>query len=130
MKKTPLTYARELHAALSSSDPSERAAITRGFLAGLARSRKSALRPRILEAFKWVALAVEGRRPGMIITARKLDEATRREAQNIWKNVAFEERTDPSLMGGAVVEIEDSRIDGSVRARLENLKRALINANN
>jgi F-type H+-transporting ATPase subunit delta len=126
MRKTPLIYARELHAALSSAAPSEHAAIVRGFLAGLARSRKTALRPRIVEAFRWLSLAVEGRRPGRITTARGLDEATRREARKIWKNVVFEERTDPSLLGGAVVDVEDSRIDGSVRTRLENLKRALI----
>jgi len=126
MRKTPLIYARELHAALSAAAPSERDALVRSFLAGLARGRKSSLRPRIVEAFKWVALAVEGLRPGRIITARKLDEYSRREAGEIWKNVVFEERTDSSLLGGAIVDIEDSRIDGSVRTRLENLKRAMI----
>jgi F-type H+-transporting ATPase subunit delta len=126
MRKAPLTYARELHVALGSAAAADRPAIVRNFLAGLARGRKSSLRPRIAEAFKWVALAAEGRRPGRLITASALDEATRREAQAIWKNVMFEERTDPSLLGGAVVDIEDTRIDGSVRTRLENLKRALI----
>jgi F0F1-type ATP synthase delta subunit len=130
MKKTPLIYARELYAALSSTPPAGRPEVAREFLAGLARSRKSSLRPRIVEAFTWLALAIEGRRPGRIVTARVMDASTRREAQRIWKNVAFEERIDPSLLGGAVVEIEGTRIDGSVRARIESLKRALTNANN
>ena len=129
MKKTPLTYARELHSVLMSAGVADRPAIVRSFLIKLARSRKTALRPRIAAAFRWVALGAEGRRPGRIITARTLDEGLRREAGKIWKNVVFEERTDPSLLGGAVVEIEDTRIDGSVRTKLNALKRAIAQPN-
>jgi len=60
MKKTPLTYACELHAALVSVDEAHRAIVVRGFLEGLARSRKTNLRPRIVTAFNDLALAIEG----------------------------------------------------------------------
>lgn len=125
MKKTPLVYARELHAKLSVADASERRPLIRGFLAGLSRERKSSLRPRILAAFSWLALAAEGRRAGRIVTATKLDETTRHKIEKQFKNVVFEERIDPSLLGGAVIEIEDARIDGSVRTQIKSLKRAL-----
>jgi len=130
MKKTPLTYARELYATLSSSDEAHRTAVVREFLAGLARSRKTNLRPRIVAAFNELALAVEGYRSGVFTTAAVPDAATRAKLKAAFKNVIFEERTDPSLLGGAIVEVEDTRIDGSVRAKLNALKHAITNANN
>lgn len=129
MKKTPLTYARELHSAMLVADPQGRRRLVRDLLAGLARARKSSLRPRIVTAFTWLALAAEGRRAGRIITAKKLDDATRAKAKKLFKNVIFEERTDPSLLGGAIVEVEDTRIDGSVRTKIDALKRAIAHTN-
>jgi len=125
MKKTPLTYARELHAALASADESHRPAVVRAFLEGLARARKTNLRPRIATAFNELALAIEGYRSGTFTTARETDAATRAKFKKAFKNVIFEERTDPSLLGGAVVEVEDTRIDGSVRAKIDMLKKEL-----
>jgi F-type H+-transporting ATPase subunit delta len=128
MKKTPLTYARELHSALLAVPASSRPKLVRAFLAGLSRSRKSNLRPRILAAFTWIALAAEGYRSGRITTCVGLDAAMRAKINKTYKNVIFEERTDPSLLGGAVVEVEDARIDGSVRAKLDSLKHMIAHS--
>ena len=125
MKKTPLTYARELHAALAAADDAHRPAVVRDFLSRLARSRKTNLRPRIVTAFNELALAIEGYRSGTFTTAREPDAATRTKLKAAFKNVIFEERTDPSLLGGAIVEVEGTRIDGSVRAKLERLKQEI-----
>ena len=125
MKKTPLTYARELHAALLHSGEAGRPAVVRDFLAGLARARKTNLRPRIVAAFNWLALAAEGYRAGTVTTARALDEVGRAKLKKTFKNVIFDERIDPSLLGGAIVEVEDARIDGSVRTKLNALKRTI-----
>jgi F-type H+-transporting ATPase subunit delta len=129
MKKTPLTYARELHAALMSTDEAHRAIVVREFLAGLARARKTNLRPRIVSAFNELSLAVEGYRSGIFTTATEPDAAIRAKLKKTFKNVIFEERTDPSLLGGAIVEVEDARIDGSVRAKLEALTQTIIGSN-
>lgn len=125
MKKTPLTYARELHAALAAADDAHRPAVVRDFLTRLARSRKTNLRPRIVTAFNELALAIEGYCSGTFTTAREPDAATRAKLKAAFKNVIFEERTDPSLLGGAIVEVEGARIDGSVRAKLERLKQEI-----
>ncbi len=130
MKKTPLTYARELHAALLSESEAGRPLVIREFLAGLARARKTNLRPRIVAAFSELALSAEGYSAGTIATANKLGEAERAKIKKAFKNVVFEERIDPSLLGGAVIEVEDARIDGSVRAKLDALRNAITNANN
>ncbi len=129
MKKTPLAYARELHAALVAAEDGERAPVIRRFLAGLSRTRKTNIRSRIVAAFSELALASEGRRAGVIVTARPLDAALRVQVARQFKNVIFEERTDPSLLGGAVVEVEDVRIDGSVRSQLDSLKSVIARTN-
>ena len=129
MKKTPLTYARELHAALAAADDAHRPAVVRDFLSRLARSRKTNLRPRIVAAFNELALAVEGYRAGVFTSAREIDAPTRAKLKQTFKNVIFEERTDPSLLGGAIVEVDDTRIDGSVRAKLEALTQTIIGSN-
>jgi F0F1-type ATP synthase delta subunit len=125
MKKTPLTYARELHAALLDANEAGRPQVIRSFLASLARTRKTNLRPRIVVAFNWLALAAEGYRAGTVTTAHTLEGSTRSKLKKIFQNVIFEERIDPSLLGGAIVEVEDTRIDGSVRAKLDALKRTI-----
>jgi F0F1-type ATP synthase delta subunit len=125
MKKTPLVYARELHAKLSVADTSDRVLLIRGFLASLSRERKSGLRPRILAAFSYLALAAEGRRAGRIVTVAKLDETTRHKIEKQFKNVVFEEQIDRALIGGAIIEVEDARIDGSIRTQIKSLKRVL-----
>jgi len=51
----------------------------------------------------------------------KLESLTRQK-------VTIHTRIDPSLIGGTVIRIDDSLIDGSVRTRLDSLKRELIGA--
>jgi F0F1-type ATP synthase delta subunit len=41
------------------------------------------------------------------------------------RDVAIEAAVDPEVIGGVVVQVGDQIIDGSVRARLEALKRQL-----
>ncbi len=125
MKKTPKTYARELHESLRGANSSRAREIIRAFLAELRRSRKFGLLQRIAEAFVWIALSEEGYRAGTITTARALDASVRARVKKKFGNVVFEEKVDPSLLGGAVIEVEDCRIDGSVRAKLEALKRMI-----
>jgi F-type H+-transporting ATPase subunit delta len=125
MKKTPLTYARELHTALLGASEAGRPRVIREFLAGLARARKTNLRTRIIAAFSELALSAEGYLSGTITTANKLGDSERAKLKKTFKNVIFEERTDPSLLGGAIVVVEDTRIDGSVRAKLNALKHTI-----
>lgn len=43
------------------------------------------------------------------------------------KRIELRERIDPALMGGALVRIEDTIIDGSVRGHLRRLRQRLLN---
>lgn len=128
MKKTPLSLARELHLSLLSVAPVSRPAVIRSFLQGLARTRKSHLRSRIVAAFQTIALAAEGRRVGKITTATPLDHALLAHAEKMFANVVFESKTDPAVLGGAIVQIEDLQIDGTVRAQINALKKTLAHS--
>jgi F-type H+-transporting ATPase subunit delta len=46
-------------------------------------------------------------------------------ARRLGKTVTLETRVDASILGGVVAQIGDDVIDGSVRGRLERLRRRL-----
>ena len=61
-----------------------------------------------------------------------LSEAMRekvlRKLQEITGKCVIEEHVDPSILGGMVIQVGDTRIDGSMARRLEELKKSLLNA--
>ncbi len=65
-----------------------------------------------------------------VTTAFPLDEGQREKikkkmAEITGKKIEMSEKTDSSLVGGIVVDYGDTRMDGSVKTRLENLKESL-----
>lgn len=65
-----------------------------------------------------------------VTTAIPLDEATKQElarrlGQALGKKVMVEARVDASVIGGMVARVGDLLLDGSVRTRLEGLRRSL-----
>jgi F-type H+-transporting ATPase subunit delta len=125
MRKTPITYARDLHAVLMSTGREMRPAVIHSFLSDLSRKRKGNLKHRILREFSRLALAVQGRRVGEITTAHELDEETRKKIAKKYPNVVFEEKVDKEIIGGMIMEIEDTRYDGSIKTNINNLKNIL-----
>ena len=76
-----------------------------------------------------LAGAVEAR----ITSSRKLNEVDRAQleaqiAKLAGAHVRASYTEDPSLLGGAIVEIGSTIYDGSVRAQLQQLKQRLVNA--
>ncbi len=54
-------------------------------------------------------------------------EALRAELQRQWnREVVMEAKVDPEILGGAVLQIGDQVVDGSIRARLDALKANLV----
>lgn len=65
-----------------------------------------------------------------VTTAIPLDQGerdllTQRLSRQTGKQVRLQESVDPALIGGVVAQIGDEIIDGSVRGRLERLRRVL-----
>jgi F0F1-type ATP synthase delta subunit len=44
----------------------------------------------------------------------------------VGRKVVMDDTVDPSIIGGFIARIEDILIDGSIRQRLESLKKSLV----
>ena len=102
----------------------------RNFLGILARRDRLELVPEIAAYFRRLTNEHYGIAVAQVTTAVPLDAAQRelvatRLSARIGKRVILEEQVDPSILGGVVAQIGDDVIDGSVRGRLERLRRSL-----
>lgn len=66
-----------------------------------------------------------------IITAITIDDGTQETIKNklaqlLSKQIEVQSVVDPAIIGGMVIRIEDSIIDGSIKGQLDNLKQQLI----
>ena len=100
------------------------------FLAILARRDRLDLVPEIAQVFRRLLNEHRGIAVAQVTTAVPIDERQQsliasRLGQRVGKSVTVETRVDPSILGGVIAQIGDNVIDGSVRGRLERLRRAL-----
>ena len=88
------------------------------------------LLPEIALAYRELLNRARGIATAHVTTAIPLDDAARAEVaarltQYTGQRVQLEASIDPTIMGGVVARIGDLLIDGSVRGRLESLRRRL-----
>lgn len=62
------------------------------------------------------------------MTPGDLEEVRQRVSAKLGKNAVVKQNVDESLIGGIVLKVGDSLIDGSVKTQLETLKRRLVAA--
>ena len=97
----------------------------------LVRKRRVALADQIGEAFRQRLNTVRNITEASVVTAVPLSDDARlavAEAVHRYTNaetVQLTESVDPDIIGGAVIQIGDRIIDGSVRTRLSTLRRSL-----
>jgi F-type H+-transporting ATPase subunit delta len=88
---------------------------------------------QVADAFNRLADAVEGIAHAEVTTAIALPAGQvaaieKRLSDSLGKNVIAKATTDPSIIGGIVVQVGDHLVDGSVRTRLKQLRRELEGA--
>jgi F-type H+-transporting ATPase subunit delta len=64
----------------------------------------------------------------MALTAAARDKITKRVAEAAGRRVELAERVDPHIIGGLVLRVGDVIVDGSVQARIRQLRRRLATA--
>lgn len=97
----------------------------------LVRKRRVALADQIGDAFRARLNAQRGIADATVTTAVPLTDEARSAVEDAVRRytgadtVALSEAVDSEIIGGAVVQIGDRIIDGSVRTRLSTLRRSL-----
>jgi F-type H+-transporting ATPase subunit delta len=62
-----------------------------------------------------------------VTSAHEITDETRKALDTIASGAEIKERVDDRLIGGAVIRIDDKRIDGSITGKLRRLKMELSN---
>ncbi|MBW8771162.1 MAG: F0F1 ATP synthase subunit delta, partial [Gemmatimonadetes bacterium] len=101
------------------------------FLQTLVQHRRQMLIPAIAEEYYNLVDAAEGRIHARVTVARETDEAGRASiagqlSRMFGKEVVPHINVDPAIMGGVVVHVGDTVLDGSVRKRLATLRRRML----
>jgi F-type H+-transporting ATPase subunit delta len=104
--------------------------LTTRFLGVLAANRRLAKLPAVIAAFKAIAAAQRGEVTATVTSAHPLSadqlaalktRLTVREGRTVMLTAAV----DPDLLGGLVVTIGSTRIDASIRTRLNSLAQSM-----
>ena len=103
---------------------------TRNLLVLLVHRGRLGLLPDVAAAFRERLNRERGIVTAFVTTAAPLDDAGRTElgtrlATYAGRQVRMEMSVDPGLIGGVVARIGDQLLDGSVRGRLQTLRRRL-----
>jgi F-type H+-transporting ATPase subunit delta len=101
------------------------------FLQTLIANRRQMLIPEIAEEYLNLVDEAEGRLHARVTVAKETDDAGRDAiAQHLsrmfGKQVVPHLTVDPSIMGGVVVHVGDTVLDGSVKKRLASLRRKML----
>jgi F-type H+-transporting ATPase subunit delta len=101
------------------------------FIETLVRNRRQTLIPEIAHEYFDLVDEVENRLHANVVVAREADERTtkliaERLSKAFNKTVVPHLTVDPRILGGAIVRIGDTVMDGSVRRRLGALKHKML----
>lgn len=101
------------------------------FLQTLVRNRRQMLIPNIAREYMDLVDAAEGRMHAAVTMAREPEEAdrqvlTRELSRAFGKQVIPHVTVNPAILGGVVVRVGDTVLDGSVRRRLAKMRAQML----
>jgi F-type H+-transporting ATPase subunit delta len=101
------------------------------FLQMLVKNRRQMLIPDIARSFQDLVDEVEGRVHASVTVAREADEKDRelisgQLSRAFGKNVVPHYFVNPAILGGVIVRVGDTVLDGSVRRRLQTLRARML----
>ena len=103
------------------------------FMQAVVNHRRQLLFPEIATEYAALVDAVEGRVHAQVTVARatadgERDTIARELSRALGKKVVPHLQVDPAIIGGVVVKVGDTVMDGSVRKRLAVLRNRLVGA--
>ena len=101
------------------------------FLQQLVKNRRQAMIPEISAEYNSMLDKVEGRVFARVTVSRDISEAERESittqlSKNLGKQVVPQIVVDPAILGGIIVRIGDTVMDGSVSRKLSLLRRRMV----
>jgi F-type H+-transporting ATPase subunit delta len=101
------------------------------FLQALVRNRRQMLIPAIAHEYLDLVDRVEGRVHASVTVAREADDSDRQMiaqqlSRALGKDVVPHFHVDAGILGGLVVRVGDTVLDGSVRRRLATLRARML----
>ena len=106
--------------------------LTRSFFAMVTQKRRVTLLPTMAQTFLAQYDQYQGIKTAQVTTAFPLSDQLTWQLQQIVQQIApcqkviFERHIDPVLIGGYVLQIEDKRLDQSLRKKLLTLKKGCV----
>jgi F-type H+-transporting ATPase subunit delta len=102
-------------------------ATVRNFLGVLARQRRLAALPAIIDEFARLLAAHRGEETAEVVSAAPLDEAQLGSVRDavagfVGRPVQLSATVDPALLGGLVVRVGSRMLDASLKTKLHNLE--------
>lgn len=122
MRYTPAQYAEVLTDLIAEASPTKRRETIREFLSAVTKNNALGLLPEIIRGFE----ALSDRRAK--IHQVTISTPERVSTENVARKIHFNSKVtalrDVRLLGGAVVEVDDLRIDNSIAGRLGRAREA------
>ena len=127
MKITSKQYAIGLYESTNNLPQAELAKRIKNFVGVLKKNNDFSLEKKIIQQYYKYYRAKRNISKIEITSNQKLDsEILNKILKKFSKQIEIEEKIDQSLIGGITVKIdEDTLIDGSVKRKLEDLKKSL-----
>ncbi len=119
---------RVVTAILDRTQPSP---LVRHFLLLLLQNDRLQILDAIEARYERLANDYLGRITAQVITAMELDDdqyasIEQKVAAATQKTVMLEKQIDPSILGGVIVKIDHTVLDGSLRGRMQRLRREIV----
>ena len=129
--ESPRISATEKNAVIGKAFQDQMPRLMLRFFQTLVQHRRQMLIPEIAEEYLNLVDEAEGRIHARVTVARETDEAGRTAiagqlSRMFGKEVVPHISVDPAIMGGVVVHVGDTVLDGSVRRRLASLRRRML----
>ncbi len=131
MKISAKQYAIALYEVVNNKKTSEVKSVIKGFIETVASNNDFSKTDKIINEFAAIWNREQGIVEAEVVSARALDKPTVKWLQDYIASlsraraVAMDEIVDKSLLGGVVVKYGDKILDGSLKTKLNELKRTM-----
>lgn len=128
MKLTAAQYAQALFEALQQSSPKDQDLVLERFVKILAGNGDLGKYEQIENEYRRLDLQKQGIKEAEVTFARKMESNGKmlEELNRIVGNrLNLKSKTDPGIIGGVIVKVDDTLIDASVKSQINHLTQSL-----